>query len=600
MNHLNKKKKVTLPLLARDAFSLGIYEAAVKAEVGALDEQGFARRLWEKDVSLWKADQDDAKGIKNALGWLDVAKRMEREADELMSYAKALAEEFTSVVLLGMGGSSLAPLVLSEIFGVVKGYPALKVLDSTCPEALSAVESSIDVKKTLFIVSSKSGSTIEPLSFFKYFYAKLVRINPGNAGKNFIAITDPSSVLEGYASKYGFRRLFTNPADIGGRFSALSFFGLVPAALAGIDIKKIIHNALIMEEASRHAASASESPGLRLGVALGVLYKHGRDKITFLSPKGLESFGLWTEQLLAESTGKNGVGLVPISNEPLGAIRSYGSDRVFVYIGPAKAPDIIEKRLTALATAGHPVIRLFLACPHALGAEFLRWEVATAVAGSIMGINPFNQPDVELSKKHTLDRLLGTGSGKKGAVTVPKGWLCVNGRAGQALFGVAVVKPLKQAGAVNKLRDAMKCFLGLAGNDSYVALLAYANSFDRRLEKKLRTLQKLIRDLTGLAVQFGWGPRYLHSTGQLHKGGAPNAVFIILTHDNAACIGIPESTFGFSELFASQALGDMDALDSKGRKVVLLRAKGPRYAEYDGVISMLTQAMVKRHAGGKK
>lgn len=553
------------------------FDVAVQSELGVLQRDGFSRRLWEKDATLWKEGPTDAKVIKGALGWLAMPGVMPSRADEIIAFADGARLEFDKTVLLGMGGSSLAPFVLKETFGSSRGFPELVVLDSTDPEAISAVVKEKELKRTLFIVASKSGTTIEPNSFFHYFYERLRTLGVSNAGRNFIAITDPGTAMEGFARKYGFRKVFLNPPDIGGRYSALSFFGLVPAAVAGIDIKKLLYHAACVEELSRPEIRAVDNGAQKLGAALGVAYKQGRDKVTFVLSRELSTFGLWIEQLIAESTGKEGRGIVPISGEPLGGPKVYGSDRIFVYVGLGSPSKVIAKKLDVLQKAGHPVIRITLGSLHELGGEFLRWEIATAVAGRIIGINPFDQPDVELAKRLTIARLEkvvkrpGLKMSKK---DWPKGGLLIEGSGFDVFFGSAVAKGKAFRALKNKNpKVLLKEFFASVKDGDYIAILAYLNPLDAAVGKALKALQKALRDASKKAVQCGFGPRYLHSTGQLHKGGADNGVFIMMARGAAFDMDVPETRFSFSTLFSSQAMGDLEALDSRGRRVVFLNMR---------------------------
>ncbi|MBI5888507.1 MAG: bifunctional transaldolase/phosoglucose isomerase [Deltaproteobacteria bacterium] len=565
------------------------FEERVLSEVKRLEAMDFARRLWEKDASLWKTGPDGRAAIKNALGWLALPKMMSAHIDEINSFADEVRSGFNFAVLLGMGGSSLAPLMLGEIFGKSGGYPRLIVLDSTDPDAIRAVEKAVLPAKTLFIVSSKSGSTIEPLSLFEYFYARLRQTAGDDAGKNFVAITDPGSMLEGFSRKYGFMRLFLNPPDIGGRFSALSFFGLVPAAAAGVDIRKLLYHAERMDAATNPSVLVIENPGLKLGAALAAFCREGRDKLTFILPDALSAFGLWLEQLIAESTGKEGRGIVPVAGETLGLKGSYGADRVFAHIGIGGEDSLIDRKLDALAKAGHPVIRFHLSDLHELGGEFLRWEIATAAAGSLIAINPFNQPDVELAKKLARARL--EKKTKKGARLIrTPGGAEFKGAGFDLYIGKSAFKRMKER-KKPALKAALKKFFSLPRDGDYFAVLAYCSTQDARLRKALGGLQKAIRDLTGRAVQFGFGPRYLHSTGQLHKGGADNGVFLIFTHDNKDAIPLPESRFSFGELIASQAAGDIDALESTGRRTALFNIKDMNKDTLKKVIALIKDSI---------
>ncbi|OGP12820.1 MAG: transaldolase [Deltaproteobacteria bacterium GWA2_54_12] len=551
-------------------FAVNGFESAISEALDEVSGENFFERLWAKDPTLWKTGLEEKRQIKGSLGWMALPYVMDEHIEEITDFAREVkAAGFKDIVLLGMGGSSLAPLVFATTFGKATGYPGLIVLDSTDPDALKAVEDRIDLERTLFIVSSKSGSTIEPLSLFEYFHEELGRIKGAESGRNFIAITDPGTPLEGFSKKYRFRKLFINPKDVGGRFSALSYFGLVPAALTGIDIGRLLEHASRVEAMLQPCVSVSENPVLMLGAALGKLGLKGRDKLTFFISKEIESFGMWIEQLIAESTGKEGKGLVPIAGEPLGAPGSYGNDRVFISITLGREDKALADALHALAMAGHPVIELRLRDIYELGGEFLRWEVATAVAGQILGINPFDQPDVELAKKLAVSRLgqIGAEEGLKPPGVAMEG----NGFSvylGRTAFGRM---SLKDHGPAEGIRE----FLKLIGKGDYVGVMAYYDPSDPALAKRFSEMRKLLRDSTGVPTQFGYGPRYLHSTGQLHKGRPDCGVFIIFCHQAREDFKVPGSRFSFSQLELSQAYGDMEALDSKGSRVALVVMKDP-------------------------
>ena len=559
-----EKKRAVAP-----RYSLNGYASEVSEALQEVCNENFLERLWAKDPTLWKTGAQEKKQIKNSLGWVALTRVMDDHVDEIDGFAREVRDAgFRDVVLLGMGGSSLAPLVFAETFGAVPGYPRLTVLDSTDPGAVDGVSRSIDAGETLFIVSSKSGSTIEPLSLFEFFHEKVRMVKGGAAGRNFIAITDPGTALEGFAKKYGFRKLFTNPKDIGGRFSALSYFGLVPAALMGVDIGKLLEYGARVEEAIHPCGAESENPVIMLGAAIGTLGRLGRDKLTFFISSEVAALGMWLEQLIAESTGKEGKGLVPVVGEPLGRVEDYGDDRVFIFITLGAEDRKFSSAMETFAEAGHPVVELRLSDPYELGGEFLRWEVATSVAGQILGINPFDQPDVELAKKLTAARL--SEIGKPEGLKPPGVGVEANG------FGVYFGKnTFKKLSADGSAREMLGEFFGLVKAGDYIGVLAYYNPADRRLTAEFTELRRALRDSTGAATQFGYGPRYLHSTGQLHKGGPDRGLFIILCHKPEEDLKVPGSQFSFSELELSQAFGDMEALDSKGLRVALVDLKDP-------------------------
>jgi len=581
---LPEKKAPTL------SFALKGFEGAVTAASEEIESEGFLRRLWAKDATLWKSGPEDRKLIGNSLGWLGLPELMEANCAQIKQFAEEVrGGGYTGVVLLGMGGSSLAPLVMNRTFGSAKGYPQLHVLDSTDPEALSGVEAAIDIEKTLFVVSSKSGSTIEPLSLFEYFHSRAHDAMGENAGDNFVAITDPGTALEGFAKKYGFRRVFRNPHDIGGRFSALSYFGLVPAALTGVDISKLLCHASRASGATQPETHGVGNPVVMLGVALGVLAKAGRDKLTFLIAPEFASFGLWIEQLLAESTGKEGMGIVPVTGEPLGECADYGPDRLFVDMTFGPGEGMNAPLVKALMEAGHPVIGIRLNDLYELGAEFFRWEIAASVAGHILGINPFDQPDVELAKKMTIARLHGI----TGAPPVPPG-VKVSQDGLDVYYTKATIDMIKGGGAGGAHpASALDGFFKLVREGDYIGVLAYYNTADAAVEAEFTGMRGLLREITGAATQFGFGPRYLHSTGQLHKGGANNGVFIIFTHATENDVRIPRSAFSSSELELSQAFGDMEALESKGRRVALFNMKDSSAGTLKEAVRLIRQAVGK-------
>ncbi|MFA6584314.1 MAG: hypothetical protein WCS77_08455 [Elusimicrobiaceae bacterium] len=524
-----------------------------------LEKMNFVTRLWNKDATIWTPQPDEE--TKNRMGWLTVPNFMESRAVELESFAAEIAREFTAVVVLGMGGSSLAPEVFSRIFPRREGYPVLKVLDSTNPEWVAETAKSIDIKKTVFIYSSKSGGTVEPDSFYRYFWSELAKVSR-KPGKNFIAITDKGTSLESLAMKEGFRNIFINPSDIGGRFSVLSYFGLVPAALMGVDIKKLLARALAAAEICRRTDLA-QNDGAMLGLLLGQSALSGRDKLTILTPPELETFGLWIEQLIGESTGKNGRGIVPIAGEETGKNTVFGNDRVFVGIGLKNAA-----ALNRLEEKGHPTAELKMADIYDLGAQFMLWEVATAAAGAVMGINPYDQPDVQLAKKMAQEVLASYDPSSKQA---PSGKTEITL---SAVYGNMKATPENWA---ETLAKSVK-------PGDYIGILAYTPEMDA-LVKKFRAE---IGKKTDCATLFGYGPRYLHSTGQLHKGGANNGIFLIITCDPARDVAIPGQKFTFDGLCAAQARGDFKALEDKGRRAIRLHLPVPCQDSMAAIVAALS------------
>ncbi len=545
----------------RFSASLGRYEGPVNGVLHSLDQNHFSERLWARDATLWKTDPEIQKKIKNRLGWLTVTGAMIDQAGEIMEFARLVREAgFTHVVLLGMGGSSLCPEVFRMSFGVAKCYPDLIVLDTTDPATILNVEKSIDLTKTLFIVASKSGTTVEVESLYGYFYEKLKAIKQDLIGDHFIAITDPGTPLEGLARTDNFRRIFLNPQDIGGRYSALSYFGLVPAALIGIDLNAFLGRAEEMVHASASCIPAEENPGIRLGAILGELGMEGRDKVTIICSSNIGNFGYWLEQLIAESTGKEGKGLVPVEGEKIGEPWVYGDDRLFIYLKADSSPDkALDRKVMELQTAGHPVVTIRLRDTFDLAKEFFRWEIATSVAGAILGINPFDEPNVSESKENTrkiLEKFQATGQMTLQREILEEEGIRLYGDAKAALDG-----------SIKKTFDA---FLIQTRPGDYLSLMAYLEPSPAH-EALLQKMRHWIRDRYSIATTLGYGPRFLHSTGQLHKGGAGNGLFLQITADDKEDIQIPGETYTFGILKSAQALGDFYSLTSRGLRVIQIR-----------------------------
>lgn len=539
----------------RQTFLLGKYERAVHDRLANLDETHFGRRLWRKDASLWKSDPQEQDEIRNGLGWLHVADKMVENLREINDFKAEVREAgFLHVLLMGMGGSSLTPLVFERTFPRDLQALPLTVLDSTDPATILKVERALPIKDTLFIVASKSGTTAEPLTFADYFYRKVRKIKGERAGENFCAITDPGTPLAKMARELAYRKTFLNFADIGGRYSALSCFGLVPAALMGVDVGELLARALRMRHACDSCVPARENPGLALGAALGELARnHQRDKVTFLVPKGISSLGIWLEQLLAESTGKEGAGLLPVAGEPVGKPAVYGEDRVFVYIRMKDAADqSLERTAASLGKAGQPLITITLDDLLDLGQEFFRWEIATATVGAILGINAFDQPNVQESKDNT-NRLLAMARAQ-GSLPEEKASL--------------VKAPLKFyfEETASTVSTTLRQFLAQARPGDYLALMVYiaeTPSTQRTLQEVRRVLQNRLH----LPTTLGYGPRFLHSTGQFHKGGPNVGLFLQLTAEDAKDVPIPGTPYTFGVFKRAQALGDLEALEKHGRRV---------------------------------
>jgi glucose-6-phosphate isomerase len=546
----------------------------VDATLDRLAHQKFPQRLWDRDPSLWKSDPSHQDVIRNALGWLRVSHAMLDHLDVILSFVQEVKSAgYTDAVVLGMGGSSLCPDVCRATFGAAPGFLHLHVLDSTVPASVARIEKSVDLAHTLFLVSSKGGRTLETMSFFKYFYERVRALKGERAGENFVAITDPGTPLDKLASEKKFRRVFYGVPDIGGRYSALSNFGMVPAALAGVDVQTLLERAGLMVHACAASVPVKENPGTVLGATLAGAARLGRDKITFAISPGIETFADWVEQLIAESTGKENKGLLPVAGEALGEPGVYGNDRIFVYLKlESEAESGVEQMLDALEAAGHPVIRISLRDKLDLGQEFFRWEVATATAGALLGINPFDQPNVRESKENTANLLEEFRTQGKFSEQEP---LLESG--GLRFYSDATTRAkVLELGAAGKTPEGvLAAFLDQAQRSDYVALMAYLEPTAKHtaalqsLRLRLRdSLRLRPRDPLCLATTLGYGPRFLHSTGQFHKGGTDNGLFIQITADDAQDLPIPGEPYSFSVLKQAQALGDLRSLVDKGRPVI--------------------------------
>ena len=508
-------------------------EGPLAERVKTAVEENVARRVWRKDETLWGGPGPE---IGDRLGWLTISETMLEHVDDLTAFVDEVkADGFTHAALLGMGGSSLGPEVIRRSFGSVDGGLELHVLDSTDPGAVRAVEEAVDLDKTLFVVSSKSGGTVETLSHMRYFYERT-----GGNGTQFVAVTDPGSGLVDIAGERGFRRVFENDPNIGGRYSVLSYFGLVPAALMGVDVEALLQSSREAEENCNSFDDSFKSRGMWMGLAIGELARQGRDKLTFVIGEPIDSFGLWAEQLIAESTGKEGTGILPVAGEPLGEPEAYGDDRVFAYLRNEDAPDEdLDARVEALRRAGQAVLTMSAKGPEDLGRIFFFSEFATAVAGWVLGINAFDQPNVQEAKDNT-----------------------------------AAVLEADEAPSIDDADDdALRELLTQAEPPRYVAILGYvapSEGFDEAVSE----LRAVIRDATKATTTFGYGPRYLHSTGQFHKGGPPSGLFLQLVHDPGEDIEIPEAGYSFATLAAAQATGDMVTLRNHGLPAERVRLEG--------------------------
>lgn len=520
------------------------------------------RRLWNRDASLW-TNTDEAQW----LGWLDIVDQQIARRDHFHALAADVkSETFSDILLLGMGGSSLCPEVLDKTFGRIPGFPQLHVLDSTDPAQIKSFEKKINLPKTLFIVSSKSGTTLEPNIFKQYFFELAKRaLGTEKAGKHFVAITDPGSKLEQVAKADGFRHILPGVPSIGGRYSALSNFGIGPAAAMGLDVDKFLQRAQQRVKASAAAVPLEKNSGAILGIILGTAARQHRDKVTLITSARIFDLGAWLEQLLAESTGKQGKGIIPVDREQLGAPDVYGQDRIFVYIRLESDHDSAQDaKVAALEKAGQPVIRITLPETYDLGAEFFRWEFATAVAGSIIGINAFNQPDVEASKVVTRD--LTAQYEKTGSL--PSESPIYEGDVIKLFTDPKNAEELKNAvGSGPSLTKYLRAHLQRINAGDYFALLAYVQMNDVH-EKQLAEMRHAVRDTKHVATCLGFGPRFLHSTGQAYKGGPNSGVFLQVTCDDAADLPVPGQKYTFGVVKAAQARGDFQVLADRGRRAL--------------------------------
>ena len=530
-----------------------IREGEIKLE--GLD---FNTKFWAKDPTLWKHDKEHMEFIVKFLGWQKVYDWTLERIDDVLKFANDVKQNFKHCVIMGMGGSSLAPEVFRSVFGKQEGWPELIVLDTTNPDWIGAARARINPAETLFIFASKSGGTVEPSSQFAYFWDEVKKAGVKEPGQNFAAITDPGTGLETLAKKHHFRKYFLNPADIGGRFSALSMFGIVPAAIMGVDVKRLLTEAKEQAASFGPDAPVKDNAAVKLGAFMGACnVNHGRDKLTLLTPKDFATFGLWAEQLVAESTGKEGKGIVPVAGETLTPNFDYRDDRLFVHLSTGSEDD---KRVTAiaddLAERGYPILTITLGGLYQLGAMFLLWEIATAAAGAILGIDPFDQPNVQEAKTLAKNVLAKLEAGDIPAeVSAP------------ILLSADIADEVK-------LDTLAQDLYSLLESNDYVAILPYVYPSEE-VEKALLALRDKIMTRTKRAVLFGFGPRYLHSTGQLHKGDGNNGVFLILSADPAKDIKIPGQHYTFGQLCNAQALGDFQALQSKGRRVIKIHLTQP-------------------------
>jgi len=566
-------------------------QAAWQSSLQQLEQRKAAHAIWQKDTTLWSTDQTVGAAIRNRLGWLHVGELMSQKAAEIQQFARDTYQAgFRYAVLLGMGGSSLAPEVFRQVFGVQPGGLDLHVVDTTDPVTIAHVEAQIDLSQTLFIVSSKSGGTIEPNSLMAWFWKLLEQKAPGTpTASHFIAITDEGTSMHRLAQQRGFRHIFVNPSDIGGRYSALSYFGLVPAALLGLDVAKLLQRSETMRRACDAAEPADRNPGLQLGAALGAWARAGRDKLTLLAGSELASFGMWLEQLIAESTGKLGKGIVPVDNEPLGSVDDYGSDRVFAYLELAAGDHTDEEWRQALVESGAPLIHLTLNDRYDLAQEFFRWEFATAVAGAVLEINPFDEPNVKESKDNTgrvIQQFIEGGSEAAGLEAAP---LACEGDL-SAYAPAAPSQPTVYAALEDLLRKA--------ANGDYFATMAYFQETPAAVER-LQQIRARVRDRLHLATTLGFGPRFLHSTGQLHKGGANRGIFLQLTAAPAVDREIPGQPYSFATLLAAQALGDYQSLEAHDRRLLRVDLGRDPIAGLDQLLQLVDEVTANLTQGAR-
>ncbi|HEX6539543.1 MAG TPA: bifunctional transaldolase/phosoglucose isomerase [Candidatus Dormibacteraeota bacterium] len=557
---------------------LGAVAASVDTAVHAAHAETVAERVWKRDPDLWKpGDAAHAAVIRDRLGWLDVTSTMRGRVAELIGLGSEVREAgWTDCVLLGMGGSSLCPEVLRTSFGSAAGQPVLHVLDTTDPAAIAELTRSLDPRSTGFIVSSKSGKTLETLSHLAHFWELVRSAGIPEPGRHFIAVSDPGTALTQTAAQRSFRRICQNPEDIGGRYSALSYFGLVPAAVIGIDVEELLARAQAMRQLCAPGVPADLNPGVGLGTTFGTLHDQGRDKVTILTPDRIAAYSLWAEQLIAESTGKEGKGLIPIGSEPIGDPSAYGSDRLFVALRLGDDA-VFDPAVGALRTAGHPVVTFDLDGLLDLGAEFFRWEFATAVAGAALHIDPFDEPNVQESKDNT-NRVLA-GYEKDGALPQEKP---ASSGDGISIYGDVSGSPA----------DALRQHLATAHAGDYVALMAYVTP-NAANEAAMQRLRVQIRDTRRVATTFGFGPRFLHSTGQLHKGGPNTGVFIQVTGDDGEDVPIPDQRFTFSVLKQAQAAGDLQSLRDHRRRVIRVHISGDLIEGLDRLTDACSAAVVR-------
>jgi transaldolase/glucose-6-phosphate isomerase len=582
-----KQKLLSSEGAERVRVAMGTAQPDYDSGLDNLVRNDFLKRLWGHDPTLWSSSPQAADIIKRSLGWLAIPQHMLEPVPELRTFATEIKEKFDFAVVCGMGGSSLAPDILADTFGQFGDYPQLLVLDSTCPTQIKELEERIRIADTVFIISSKSGTTTEPNAFYAYFHEKVSKLLGASvAGKNFIAITDPGSSLETEAKECGFRATFDNDPTIGGRYSALSYVGIAPAALAGYDINLLLDRALGAMHANDKTVDPKTAPGVRLGAAFGGAAANGRNKLTIVTHPDVRSFGAWAEQLIAESTGKDGKGIVPVAGEALGTPADYSDDRLFVYVG-ANLPDPdagVDDKLRALEGAGHPVVRLAMNDQYDLGEQFYLWEVAVAAAGSILQINAFDQPNVQESKDNTVALL--EQYGQKGRFDEPAA------DAQGHDFDVTFLSGSRTVRAQTPVAALAGVFAQFRSHD-YAAITAFIARNDRNAAL-LDELRLKLRDAHKVATTVGFGPRFLHSTGQLHKGGPAECVALQIVADDPNDMPIPGMHVGFRTLLTAQALGDWQSLDKRNRRGVRIHLNGDVETGLRALIDAVDEALSVR------
>ncbi len=584
------KQKMLAESKERVVTSLGDLRPHVDLAIEKINGMDFLKRLWSKDATLWSDAPEHAEIIKHALGWLDIPQHLLESTPNLIAFANEVRQRFEHVVVLGMGGSSLAPDVLRATFGRQAGFPQLHILDSTDPAQIVALEAELDLERTLFIVASKSGSTTEPNAYFAYFHDRITKlVGAAKAGSHFVAITDAGTTMESVAKQHDFLAIYLNDPNIGGRYSALSYFGMLPAALAGLSVPLLLDRALGAMHANDRIVDPRVAPGVHFGATIGALALAGRDKLTIIAHPAMASFGTWCEQLIAESTGKLGRGVIPIEGEALGSPGEYGNDRLFVYVGDTLPnPDTEDlARLAALEAAGHPVVRLAMNDLYDIGEQFYLWEIATATVGTLLAIDAFDQPNVQESKDNTKSLLASYA--QSGRIELPAPNVRSESFDLTLLTGSAGI-------AGSDAASVLQALVGQIRPNDYVAITAYVQR-DTPHIAALDTLRLAIRKALRVATTVGFGPRFLHSTGQLHKGGPSNVFFIQIVADEPEDRAIPGMNVTFRTLLAAQALGDLQSLDKRARRGTRVHLNGAIDAALQqfiaGVESSLTATSTK-------